>query len=305
MKGTAQLAAKQGAGKRLPNRIHVAPQSNWHQRLAELKRFKKENGHGNVPSQSREYRQLGNWLAAVRKRKRAGKLDPKRIEQLEQAGVSWQPLEQQWQMKCEALIAYKKDHGDCNVPYRWPEDLRLSQWIESIRNRRKQNKLAQERIEQLDSIGFVWDCHGTHWESMYAALAEYRKDHGDCNVPADWPDLGWWVQWQRKSRKAHHLDRERIKRLDKLGFVWSWRGDRWEAQFTALVAFRKANGHCRVSTVSKSDPSLGRWVRKMRTKRRQGKLSAERIRQLEAIGFDWEVSTAPIHAKKRRETDRS
>jgi len=168
-----------------------APRSTWQQCLVKLKQFKKRHGHGNVPSHSRDYRQLGNWLAAVRKRKRAGELDPKRIEQLEQAGVSWAPLEQQWRKMCEALIAYKNEHGDCNVPYRWPENLRLAQWIESIRHRRKQTKLTEERIEQLDAIGFVWDCHGTHWESMYAALAEYKKEHGDCNVPADWPEL--WV----------------------------------------------------------------------------------------------------------------
>jgi len=289
-----------GADNRAPKCASSGPRSTWHHRLAELKRFKNEHGHGNVPSQSREYRQLGNWLAAVRKRKRAGKLDPKRIKQLEQAGVSWQPLDRQWQMKCEALIAYKKEHGDCNVPYRWPENLRLAQWIVSNRDRRKQKKLAQERIEQLDAIGFVWDCHETHWESMYAALVEYEKEHGDCNVPADWPDLGWWVQWQRKSRRADNLDQDRIERLDKLGFAWSWREDQWEAQFADFVAFHKANGHCRVSTVSKTHPSLGRWVRKMRTKKRQGKLSAEQIRRLEAIGFKWEVSTAPIHAKQRR-----
>ena len=46
------------------------------------------------------------------------------------------------------------------------------------------------------------------WEAQLAKLKKYKRQHGDCCVPSRWaedPQLGGWVQRQRKFKKA--LDR--------------------------------------------------------------------------------------------------
>ena len=36
----------------------------------------------------------------------------------------------------------------------------------------------------------------TRWEMVFSAMVEFKKNHGHCNVPIDWPEnpeLGTWV----------------------------------------------------------------------------------------------------------------
>jgi hypothetical protein len=61
----------------------------------------------------------------------------------------------------------------------------------------------------------------------------------------------------------------------------------WEEQFEALIAYEAKHGHCNVPTGSQ----LGNWVGTQRgAYKGQGsaKLSAERIKRLDEIGFDWD-----------------
>ncbi len=61
----------------------------------------------------------------------------------------------------------------------------------------------------------------------------------------------------------------------------------WESKYAALVEYQRTHGHCRVSTLSKDDASLGKWVSTIRSYRKQGKLSEERIQRLTQLGFEW------------------
>jgi hypothetical protein len=166
----------------------------------------------------------------------------------------------EWEAQLARLAAYKARHGDCNVPQRWAEDLRLGRWVDSQRTRKKKldrgepcHEMTVERAARLEALGFAWG--GTkasaarsraanprsaarsraanprpEWEAQLARLAAYKAAHGDCNVPKRWAEdlrLGRWVDSQRTGKKA--LDRgedsrgmtsERAARLEALGFAW-------------------------------------------------------------------------------------
>jgi hypothetical protein len=136
----------------------------------------------------------------------------------------------------------------------------------------------------------MWEPNIEKWEVMFADLIAYRAKHGDCKVPARWPgnpQLASWVHWQRTSRKLNTITQDHVKRLDKIGFVWRGPEGAWESKYAALIEYRRVHGNCRVPILSKDHASLGKWVSRMRGYRRQGKLSAERIRRLDALGFIW------------------
>ena len=123
----------------------------------------------------------------------------------------------------------------------------------------------------------------------------------------DWPEnpyLGRWIRKQRHARKTNRLEQRRIEQLDKLGFVWDWLEYQWESNYSALVEFQKEYGHCRVSTLSKPHAALANWVRTLRANKKQGKLSADRIRRLDALGFTWDMSTRRSTAVKIPPTQR-
>jgi len=60
-------------------------------------------------------------------------------------------------------------------------------------------RLTEERMQVLSSIGFVWDVvqadNDARWKKRFEELKEYKAIHGHCNVPQS-TDLGKWVKMQ-------------------------------------------------------------------------------------------------------------
>jgi hypothetical protein len=140
-------------------------------------------------------------------------------------------------------VAYKVEHGDCNVPKGWAEDPRLGTWVNTQRQLKRRldrsepsGGMMAARATRLEALGFAWEGTKAHpkeaeWEVQLARLAVYKAEHGDCNVPKGWaedPRLGRWVDTQRKFKRK--LDRGEPSegmtaawavKLDALGFKWN------------------------------------------------------------------------------------
>lgn len=141
-----------------------------------------------------------------------------------------------------------------------------------------------------------------NWNKMVRLLDEFRRKHGHCKVPAKWPanpQLGRWVTALRYRQKMNALPAERVRQLDALGFIWAANDAAWNWHLKKLEAYKKRYGHCHVPTLWKGNPLLAAWVSNQRTQYRQEKLSAERIRRLEALGFEWAIY-GPNRAAPRR-----
>ena len=87
----------------------------------------------------------------------------------------------------------------------------------------KPSQLSDSQLEELESIGFVWDAHESAWESKFEMLVEFRSERGHCRVPRDFPDnpqLASWIKRQRRLFRSGSVCPSRIARLEELGFVW-------------------------------------------------------------------------------------
>ncbi len=125
---------------------------------------------------------------------------------------------------CDALVKFREEHGHCNVSLNDEEYLSLGRWVATQRFRRKINSLSPERVQRLKDIGFVWSVSESNWEQMFAELVRFKKKQGHCNVPAKWAEnrkLATWVSNLRHKRKKGLLSRERICRLNEVGFLWA------------------------------------------------------------------------------------
>jgi hypothetical protein len=128
------------------------------------------------------------------------------------------------------------------------------------------------------------------WERGFAALSEFRAREGHCCTSRRHVEgrfrLGQWVAVQRYFKDV--LPVERKRRLDKIGFVWDWRDNRWEQNFAALLKFKRRQGHCCVPIAFKEgDLKLGWWVATQRRNKKE--MSADRKARLNKIGFVWSV----------------
>ena len=149
----------------------------------------------------------------------------------------------------QELLEYKAKHGHCAVPNfkGLPKEDRelknLSNWVTKQRRLyiefhkhdaskpRPKTMMTQEQMDQLNSIGFVWNATTqTPWEDYINMLLDFREREGHCKVPqqyAENPQLGAWVHRMRKAYRDKNngaairsLTDERIAQLEALGFVW-------------------------------------------------------------------------------------
>ena len=162
------------------------------------------------------------------------------------------------------------------------------------------------------------------WEDRYKQLKAYKAEHGHTRVPKGYTNkkLWCWVATQRYQYKLYQgndqeqqhdnksssvtMTPERINLLNALDFDWGTNNASWEERFQELVAFQQTYGHVNVSkrTNGGEFKQLGLWVSRQRSEfkrllaegglgtsrsKRKSHMTLERIQQLEAIGFQWEL----------------
>lgn len=381
----AQRAARK-AGKLDPERERrlnevgfpwdsMAPgsEAHWRRRADELKAYVQTHGTALVTVTDKVTLGLKEWVALQRSLRRRGRLSEQRIQLLDSVGFIWEPKVTRrqsvdgagvngagWQEMRVALVSYFKLHGNCHVPASWPANPALAQWVIEVRKLQARDRLSADQIGSLDALGFAWSAaearwdemlpklkaamhrgetpavdtdlgrwivairrqhrkgrlgpdketalrsinfklqpDGERWEAMLKRLKNYHAAHGDCLVPWRWekdPQLSTWVRTQRYYRKKNLLSPPRMAALDELGFAWSPDAVRrpesepWGDMLERLRRFTAEHGHARVPQTFADDPKLGNWVSTQRYFYRKGRLSAERIKALNEMGFVWTIN---------------
>jgi len=265
--------------------------SDWEDKFELLRDYKRNHGNCNVPLRWEvNDLKIGTWVSIQRKSYLNNKLDNDRIKCLEDIGFVWSPIDSYWQEMFEALIEYKKEHGDCNVPARLLKNKQLANWVTVQRKNYKKGQIDEDKIKRLDDIGFVWNPLESKWEEMFEALVEYKKESGEYNVPKCWEEnkqLATWAQNQRSDYQKGKLDKERIKRLEDIGFVWNPFESKWEEMFEALVEYKKEHGDCNVPKRWEENIQLATWVQNQRSGYKKGQIDEDKIKRLDDIGFVW------------------
>jgi len=224
-----------------------------------------------------------------------GKLSQERATQLEGIRFDWGTMGKteynQWEERFNELTVYEEKNGNCNVPCKQGK---LGKWVSKQRHYYKKGKLSKERSTQLEGIGFDWSTRkkkeDKQWEERLNELFVYKEKNGNYNVPQKLGALGIWVMHQRQSYKKGKLSQERTRQLEGIGFNWIRKqksdSGQWEERSNELVIYKEKNDTC---NVPQNQGALGRWVSKQRHYYKKGKLSQERVTQLEGIGFVWKL----------------
>lgn len=265
----------------------------WNAQFARLMKFQKEHGHCNVPSGDA----FGQWVYMQRKQRRRGELDNGKIQRLDAIGFEWvKPAPvgifnaARWRHNLRALAAFKQRHGHCQVPQSQRNRRGLGVWVGNLRADYRKGKLPPDRVRVLNALGFAWKAVNLCWEGHFAELTAFKQQHGHCRVPQLWPAnlaLGAFVGAARASRRAGTLGPDQIRRLDDLGFVWAPMQSTWERRFAELVLFHQQHGHWRVPQRG-NQGTLASFVARLREQKRLGRLSAEQMARLDALGFVWQ-----------------
>lgn len=163
-------------------------------------------------------------------------ITPDRIALLNELDFAWNAQEAAWERHMCDLRRFRAEHGHCLVPLNNPEYPKLGLWVKEQRRHftlMKQGKtshMTKERAIELEAVVFCWDTHEAIWLERLRELADFKATHGSCVVPTNFPEnpkLGTWVHHQRRQYKLFkdgnpsHITQERIRALERLGFVWN------------------------------------------------------------------------------------
>jgi hypothetical protein len=100
-------------------------------------------------------------------------------------------------------------------------------------------------------------------------------------------------------KRRGQLPADRIEILDKFGFLWDQpharQSNNWEVLYEQAIQFKKEHGHLDVPKNS----MLNWWMALQRSYKKSNKLPEERIRDLEALDFQW----SPRPSRKVRGDD--
>ena len=100
-----------------------------------------------------------------------------------------------WEERLAALIAYKEEHGHLQIPIRYKKNPSLGKFVHNTREQyklfrnqcklgyQKRCSLTEERINELNNIGFIWTTErvkkqSDDWNARLEQLKEYKAKHG-------------------------------------------------------------------------------------------------------------------------------
>ncbi|CAJ1957843.1 unnamed protein product [Cylindrotheca closterium] len=159
---------------------------DWQKHYEELKDYKAQHGHCNVPARYEKNRRLGIWVSAQRqqykmvrqlpdanKGRRSTSLTPERIGLLNDLSFTWtirsrDTFGESWNQRYEDLKEFKRIHGHCNVPSKYAENPELGIWVGTQRTQYRlymkgresgnltTSNMNEDRMRALESLGFSW-----------------------------------------------------------------------------------------------------------------------------------------------------
>ncbi|AIQ94074.1 DEAD/DEAH box helicase [Prochlorococcus sp. MIT 0604] len=197
-----------------------------------------------------------------------------------------------WLEKFGELKNYKEQNNNMDPPTYHSS---LGQWTSTQKVEFKRHQLKRERINLLNSIGFVWDPYEEAWRSKFEELKEYKKNNGHLNPPKkEYPSLIKWAKTQRTNLNQGILNKDRENLLNSIGFIWDIKEEEWQRKFEELKEYKKKNGHV---NPPRRTGALGSWVGTQRYTFQQKELSYPRIQLLESIGFIWDIKEEEWQSK--------
>ena len=247
---------------------------------------------------------LAQWMLRQRQDKSKGTLDPIKVGMLEGiSGWKWDRDDDPWEDNLRKLSGFLASSGGA-----YPKSLssdaseaECARWVSSQRQKRRIGALSEDQLRRLEALpDWSWNTLDRAWERGLEALHGFLKENGGRWPTSNSADAterksSEWIAMQRDAYKRGVLETERVQRLEAVkGWVWVVRDTQWYETLEEFKAFRFANNQKWPSKHSgdQTEKALGQWYFRQRRLHDNGKLSAERVAELEKIP-DWSWEETP------------
>ena len=274
--GTQKRGVKRNRGEETGVR-ETKRELDWMAKYTLLADYAAQHGNCAVPTKP-ENSALTTWINNQRIEYRklqatdTCKLSASQVQKLNDVGFKFTVKRNyaSWEHRMGELKAFNEAHGHARVPVNHPT---LGSWVHDQRRDYKRyiqndpkTKMTQERLQQLLDIGFIFEVakksqqydarsNSKSWDERFDELKEFKETFGHTIVPQHYPNLGWWVNTQRKEHrklktgKKASLTVERCLKLTEIGFVFDASNKRGSTNY----AYTTTGG----TTANHHDESVG------------------------------------------------
>ena len=270
--------------------------NSWDKRFGEYKMFKERHGREPIrESKNKLENKLSYWVGTQRSWHHGNKLPKKRFDKLNSIGFNWGIVLNSWNQIFEDYQRFKeKNNREPLEGSKEESEKYLARWAGGQRTNYKQNNLPQNKIDKLNSLDFVWNLIEDRWEKSFNNYQKFKKDHGREPVfkvtNGVERDLSVWAGDQRERYKANKISKERIDKLNSIGFSWDYKKDQWNNNFNKYKSFKESKGRePSHSAKDKSENALATWVIGQRISYSRNNLLPDRINILNSISFSWSI----------------
>jgi len=290
------------------------------ERLSQLRDFKKENGHLNIPTRNG----LGAWLSRQKTLDRKGLLERSKYEELAKLGVKLEPhvvtssrraVSSQGDVFVERLNElkeYKELHGHLNMSTRRG----LGAWLSRQKTNHRKGILDHGKVLALEEVGVEFEHINQkvkpsksvrryensyaisleqQWQSSFLELIQFKAKFGHTSPTVTskaYAPLARWVKTQRASYRNEALTPEHLQQLISIGFEFiapkQAAVKSWDERFQDLVDYHEKFGHLNIPRVDKVNAPTRSWIRNQITAFRKGTLDPAREEKLRGYGVPFE-----------------
>ena len=161
-------------------------------------------------------------------------------------------------------------------------------------------KIVDEVRDCIDLFNGLSETLSASWDMMYDSAKEYFETFGDLEVPVRYMtkesfSLGLWIKTQRQVYEGKCpgiLTKEQIDKLNQIGMRWDSAKDLvWEKNYAVAKEYYQEHGGLPITVRDRCyhGIKLERWLAKLRSCRKSGSLTEERIAALDSIGMVWDI----------------
>ena len=267
----------------------------WQENLNKLSNFLKAN-NGKYPSATTdnvEEKSLYNWYCAQRREYKLGRLEPKRIQALNDIGFKWTAYDD-WNKNFNELDDFlKKNDGKYpSINSESSEERLLARWLSAQRRFFRQNKLSELRTVLLINIGVSLTPRDNQWLQNYNDFKKFLGDNKGKYPSSTSQDkreveLALWGYRQRTMKNQGKLSQEKEKMLDKIQFSWNLYDEKWQHSFKEFQKFlEEHNGkYPNQDSKDEKEKELAIWVLSQKLSLKNGKMSLNRYKILKRNNF--------------------
>lgn len=291
--------------RRLLDQLENSLSATWEVNFQAARAYFQAHGDLSVPVAYRTETgiQLGVWISYQRQlynAKYRGSLTGERIEKLNRIGMVWENRhETHWDYVYQLAEAYYVEHGHLRVPtgYIAEDGTRLGRWVYRQANNRE--NLSEEKLEQLNSIGMVWD---SSWDVRYETAFDFLRNNpgyelSQTTVIDDFWVGKWLVQQLRAYEKGlmNEAQTEKIEQMIRqTGITAQTQIQRkWMKQFAEAKALSELHGAWRFWPETAETKKSLRWIKNQLKKMKSGVLRQDEVEKLRSIGVQPEEKEDP------------